>query len=163
MEFEHDIDDIFDEINSYIPLFTTNSDTPSTHEKCWIFRAAFIVVSGLVSAYRVYKDYVFKTNVKQTLPYILDNQSHFSQNILTNKRNLLSLAEITSSNFKDVHADISELKSDTNKKFDTYLTQLMHTSADSILYKNYVLYYVNILHHLDHDLVAHNNRIERIK
>ncbi len=70
---------------------------------------------------------------------------------------------ITSSNFKDVHADISELKSDTNNKFDTYLTQLMHTSADSIFYKNYVLYYINVLHHLDHDLVAHYNRIERIK
>ncbi len=39
----------------------------------------------------------------------------------------------------------------------------MHTSADSIFYKNYFLYYVNILHHLDHNLIAHNNMIERIK
>ncbi len=39
----------------------------------------------------------------------------------------------------------------------------MHTSADSIFYKNYPLHYVNILHHLDHDLVRHNNRIEYIK
>ncbi len=39
----------------------------------------------------------------------------------------------------------------------------MHTSADSIFYKNYLLHYVNILHHLDHDLVRHNNRIECIK
>ncbi len=39
----------------------------------------------------------------------------------------------------------------------------MHTSADSIFYKNYLLHYVNILHHLDHDLVRYNNRIERIK
>ncbi len=38
----------------------------------------------------------------------------------------------------------------------------MHTSVDSIFYKNYLLHYVNILHHLDHDLVRHNNRIERI-
>ncbi len=122
-----------------------------------------MVVSGLVSAYRFYKDYVFKKNIKHTLHYILSNQNHISQNILTNKLNLLPLAEITSSNFKDVCADISELKSDTNKKFDTYLTQLMHTSAYSIFYKHYVLYYVNILHHLGYDLVAHNNRIERIK
>ncbi len=163
MEFEHDIDNIFDEINAYIPQFTTRSDTPSSNEKRWIFGAAFTVVSGLVSAYRFYKDYVFNKNMTRTLHYILSNQNHFSQNILTNKHNLLSLAEITSSNFKDVHADIFELKSDTNKKFDTNLTQLMHTSADSIFYKNYVLYYVNILHHLDHDLVAHNNRIKRIK
>ncbi len=39
----------------------------------------------------------------------------------------------------------------------------MHTSADSIFYKNNILHYINILHHLDHDLVIHNNKIERIK
>ncbi len=33
----------------------------------------------------------------------------------------------------------------------------MHTTADTIFYKNYILHYVNILHHLDHDLVIHNN------
>ncbi len=44
-----------------------------------------------------------------------------------------------------------------------YLHRLMHTSADSIFYKNYILHYVNILHHLFHDLVIHNNKIECIK
>ncbi len=39
----------------------------------------------------------------------------------------------------------------------------MHAMADTIFYKNYILHYVNILHHLDHDLVIHNNKIERIK
>ncbi len=135
---------------------------PPLVKKRWLFGVAFTVVSGLVSAYRFYKDYDFKKNVKRTLPYILDNQNHFSQNILTNKRNLLSLAEITFSNFKDVWADISKLKSDTNNKFDTYLTQLMHTSANYIFYKNYALYYVNILHHFDHDLVAYKTRISTI-
>ncbi len=38
----------------------------------------------------------------------------------------------------------------------------MHTTADTIFYKNYILHYVNILHHLDHDLVTHNNKIECI-
>ncbi len=73
-----------------------------------------------------------RKNIKCTLHYILSHQNNFSQNILTNKQNLFSLTEITSSNFKGVHADISELKSNTNKMFDAYLTQLMHTSADSI-------------------------------
>ncbi len=36
-EFETDIDDILGEINAYICQFTTRSDTPTTHEKCWIF------------------------------------------------------------------------------------------------------------------------------
>ncbi len=117
----------------------------------------------MVSTYRFYKSYTFKKIVKHTLHYILDNQRHFRQNIHSNKCNLLSLAEITSSNFKDVCADLSQLKSDTDSKFDAYLTKLMHTTADAIFYKNYVLYYVNILHRLDHDLVAHNNRIERFK
>ncbi len=38
----------------------------------------------------------------------------------------------------------------------------MHTTADTIFYKNYILHYVNILHHLDRDLVTDNNKIERI-
>ncbi len=32
MEFEHDIDNIFDEINAYIPQFTIRSDTPFSRE-----------------------------------------------------------------------------------------------------------------------------------
>ncbi len=35
LEFERDIDDIFGEINAYIPQFTTRSDTPTGHEKLW--------------------------------------------------------------------------------------------------------------------------------
>ncbi len=73
MEFEQNIDDIVGEINAKIPQFTTTSDTPTTSEKCWIFVAAFTVVSELVSAYRFYKSYSFKKNVKCTPHYILDN------------------------------------------------------------------------------------------
>ncbi len=114
-----------------------------------------------MTAYKIYKSYTFTKNVQQT--YILDKQWHFQQNILSNKIYLLSLAEITTSNFKDVCSDIAKLKFDTNNKFDRYLHRLIQTSADSIFYKNYVLQYINILHHLDHDLVTHNNRIEWIK
>ncbi len=116
-------------------------------KKLWIFCVAFTVISGLVTAYRIYKSYTFKKNVQRTLHYI---------------RYLLSLAEITSSNFKDIRSDIDNLKANTNRKFDRYLHQLMHTSVDSIFNKNYLLHYVNILHHLDHDLVRHN-KIEHIK
>ncbi len=87
----------------------------------------------------------------------------FLQDILSNKCNLLSPAEITSSNFKGIHADLSQLKTDTNKKFDAYLTKLKHTTADAIFSNNSVLYYVNILHNFNHNLVTHNNRIERIR
>ncbi len=137
--------------------------TPTNREKCWICGAAFTVVSGLVTAYRIYKSYTFSKNVQCTLSYILSNERHFQQNILSNKRYLLSLAEITSSNFKDVRSNIAYLKKETNNKFDRYLHRLMHTSADSIFNKNYILHYVNILHYLDTDLVIHNNKIERIK
>ncbi len=136
---------------------------PPNLQKRWIFGAAFTVVSGVVTAYRIYKSYTFRENVQRTLHYILGNQRHFQQNILSNKKHLLSLAEITSSNFKDICSDISQLKSDTNNRFDAYLHKLMHTTADSIFYKNYVLHYVNILHHLDHDLVTHNTRIDCFK
>ncbi len=50
LEFEQDIDDIFGEINAYIPQFTTRSNMPTNREKCWIFGAAFTVVSSLVTA-----------------------------------------------------------------------------------------------------------------
>ncbi len=33
LEFERDIDEIFDEINAYIPQFSTKSDTPTKREK----------------------------------------------------------------------------------------------------------------------------------
>ncbi len=74
VEFETDIEYILGEINTYIPQFTTRSDTPTTLEKHWIFGAAFTVVSGLVSACRFYKSYTFKKNVKRTLHYIFDDQ-----------------------------------------------------------------------------------------
>ncbi len=33
LEFKQDIDDIFGEINAYIPQFTSRSDTPTKREK----------------------------------------------------------------------------------------------------------------------------------
>ncbi len=163
MEFEHDIDDI-----SMKSMHTFHSSLQGVKHLPLVKNVGYSE-----QLLRLFPDWLVPTdstrimfvkkNVKQTLQYILNNQNHFSQNILTNRLNMLSLAEITSSNFKNVCANISELNSDTNKRFDTYVTLLMHTSADSIFYKNYFLYYVNILHHLYYDLVAHNNKIERIK
>ncbi len=37
LEFERDIDVIFNEINAYIPQFTTKSDMPTKRDKRWIF------------------------------------------------------------------------------------------------------------------------------
>ncbi len=54
-EFKWDIDEIFDEVNAYIPQFTTKSDTPTKRKKYWIFWAAFTIMSGLLTAYRIYK------------------------------------------------------------------------------------------------------------
>ncbi len=54
-EFKWDIDEIFEEIKAYIRQFTTRSDTATIYEKLWIFGAAFTFVSGLVTAYRIYK------------------------------------------------------------------------------------------------------------
>ncbi len=62
-EFKRDMDEIFEETNAYIPLFTTQSDTLTKREKRWIFGVAFMVVSGLVTAYRIYKKYTFRKNV----------------------------------------------------------------------------------------------------
>ncbi len=74
-EFKWDIDDIFEEINAYILQFTTQSDTPTKHEKHWIFGAAFTVMSGLVTAYRIYKSYIFRKNVQRTLSYTFQSKT----------------------------------------------------------------------------------------
>ncbi len=66
-EFERDIDEIFDEINAYILQFTNKSDMPTKLEKHWIFGTAFTVVSGLVTAYRIYKATPSGKNVQHTL------------------------------------------------------------------------------------------------
>ncbi len=62
LEFEQDIDNIFGEINAYIPQFTTTSDTPTKREKQWIFGAALTFISGLVTANRIYKIYTLGKN-----------------------------------------------------------------------------------------------------
>ncbi len=98
------------------------------------FGAIFTTVSGLVTDYRIYKSYTFRKNVQHTLSYILYNQRHYQQYILPNKTYLLSLAEITWSNFKDVQTDIAYLKKETNNNFHRYLHKLMHTTADTIFY-----------------------------
>ncbi len=163
-KFETDIDDYFGEINAYIPQFTTRSDTPTPWEKHSIFGAAFKVVSGLVSAYWFYKSYTFKKTVKRTLCYIFYGQRHFSQDLLSNNiRDHLSFSEITANNFKDLISDSITLKSDIYTKFYTYLLNLIHTTADGMFYKNYLLHYVNLLNRIDHDLVVHNNKVECIK
>ncbi len=82
-----------------------------------IFGAAFTIMCGLVTDYRIYKSYSFRKNVQHTLSYILSNQRHYQQNFLSNKKYLLSLAEITSSNFKDVRTYIANLQKETDNKF----------------------------------------------
>ncbi len=62
-EFEWHIDKIFEEINAYIPQFTTKSDMPTKSGKLWIFGVAFMVVSSLITAYRIYKSHTFRKNV----------------------------------------------------------------------------------------------------
>ncbi len=85
LEFKQDIDEILGKINAYIPLFTTRGDTPTKHETRWIFGAAITVISGMVTAYRIYKSYTFHKNVQRTLHYILNKQKQFQKNVLSNK------------------------------------------------------------------------------
>ncbi len=82
---------------------------------------------------------------------------------MTNKGNLLSLAEITSDNFKDIKKDFHNLQGSTLGKFDEYLTSILHSYADTIFYRNYLFFYTNVIHKLDHDLNLINNKIERAK
>ncbi len=137
---------------------------PPNVKKHWTFGAAFTIVSGLVTAYSLYKSYNLRKNVQHTFSYILSIQRHYEQHILSNKTiyyHWLRLLQVISKMY--VQTLIENLKKDSNNKFHRYLHKLMCTTADTIFYKNYILHYVNILHHLDHNLVIHNNKIEHIK
>ncbi len=86
LEFERHIDNIFEEINAYIQQFTTRSEMPINHEKCWIFGAAFLVVSGLVTTYRIYKSYTFAKICSRItcilLLYCTSVNSYYSMNVM---------------------------------------------------------------------------------
>ncbi len=100
MKFEKEIDFILSETNAYIPRFVTRTDKLAKREKRAILAALFTIGSGLFSAWRFYKDYTFKRNLRRTLHHIINDGEHFRQGILSNRRNLVSLADITASNFK---------------------------------------------------------------
>ncbi len=91
-----------------------------TREKRWIFGVTFTFVSGLVTAYRMYKSYTFNNNVEQTLHYLLGNQTNFQKNILSNKKYLLSLLRLL--------LVISKIYIQTYPTLNlTHTTSLMHT------------------------------------
>ncbi len=162
-EFEQEIDAILTEVNAYIPKFVTRSNTPSRQKTGLIFGVAMSVVSGLFSAWKLYKDRRFKQNLHRTLKYIINEQKALRTGILTNKGNLLSLAEITSANFKDIKDDFHNLQGNTSRKFDQYLISVLHSYVDTVLYRNYLFFYTNVIHKLDHDLNLINHNIERAK
>ena len=163
IEFEREIDYVLDEVNSYIPRFTTRSATPNRREKRAVLAALFTIGSGLFSAWRFYKDYTFKRNLKRTLHYILNENSRFRAGILSNRQNLLSLADITASNFKDLHAKFADLKSITMQNFRHYTESLINTNSDVLFYRNYLLYYIDTLGKVNSDLALYTSRLDTAK
>ncbi len=135
---------------------------PNRKERNLIFGAAMSVVCRLFSAWTFYKDRRFKQYLHRTLRYI-NEQKAFRTGILTNKGNLLSLAEITLANFKEIKEDFHNLQESTSRKFDQYLTSVLHSYADTLFYRNYLFFYTNVIHKLHHDLNLINNKIERAK
>ncbi len=117
-----------------------------------ILTALFTVGSGLFSAWRFYKDYTFKRNLRRTLHHIINDGKHFRQGILSNRRNLVSLADITASNFKFLREKFEGLRNMTFEYFQSYTSSLLATNADAIFNKNYLLYYVNTVDKVNTDL-----------
>ncbi len=135
LAFEHEIYLILTEINPYIPRFVTRTVKPNRSERGFIFGVALSVNTALFSAWRFYKAIIFKQNLYRTLTYIFHGQKNFRNGILINKCNLLSLAEITSSNFKNLKSYFHMLEGTTSRKFDHNITSILHSYADSVFYK----------------------------
>jgi hypothetical protein len=133
--FQTELDLLLSEVNAYIPHFTTNHSISPRRRKRLVVAAAFTIASGIFSAWRFYKDYQFKKNLRRTIHYIMDKQKEFKQGILTNHRNLLSLADITAINFRKVPADFSILRMYVQNKFASYGDTMLQIHAHSMYYK----------------------------
>ncbi len=128
-KFEKEIDFILNETNAYIPRFVTHTDMPVNREKQAILVALFTVGSGMFSAWCFYKDYTFKCNLRQMLHHILNDHKHFGQVTLSNRRNLVSLADNTASNFKFLHEKFEGLRNITFEYFQSYTSFLIATNG----------------------------------
>ncbi len=70
-------DTILTETNAYIPRFITWSDIFTDREKSSIIVGLLTLGLGLFSAWRFYKVWTFKRNVKRNLHYILNEGELF--------------------------------------------------------------------------------------
>jgi len=163
MVFEQEIDYILDEVNAYIPRFITKSDVPDYREKRALLSALLTIGGGLFSAWKFYKDYTFKRNLRRTLHHILKDNKNFKFGIMTNRRNLVSLADITASNFKDLRKKFVDLRNITWNNFNQHTTDLINTQSDSIFYRNYLLFYIDAIDKVNFDLALYNNKLQTAK
>ena len=158
--FSSELDLILKDVNAYIPTFTTDTTLTRDRQKRFILASMFTVASGIFSAWRFYKDYQFKKNLRRTLHVILASQNVFKHGIMVNHRNLLSLADITSINFHKVQSDYIKLRHFLHKKFAVYNINLLKMRSESVNYFEYNLHYTNILHKISHDLNHFRSKIQ---
>ncbi len=137
-KFENEIDYILTETNAYIPRFITRSDKFTDREKHSIIAGLLTLGSGLFSAWRFYKDWTFKRNLKRTLRYILNEVELFRRGILTNRRSLIDLADITHSNFNKMHQRFIGLANKVSIHFHHFTNSLISSRKDTIFYRNYL-------------------------
>jgi hypothetical protein len=161
--FQTELDLLLIEVNAYIPHFTTNDSISPRRQKRLVVAAAFTIASGIFSAWRFYKDYQFKKNLRRTIHYIMDKQNEFKQGILTNHRNLLSLADITAINFRKVCADFTILRKYVQNKFASYGDTILQIHAQSMYHKRFGIYFTNILQKVNHDLNHYNSKLHTSK
>ncbi len=117
--------DILTETNAYIPRFITKSDKFTDREKRYIIAGLLTLGSGLFSAWRLYKDWTFKRNLKRTLHYILNEGESFRRGILTNICSLLALAGIKHSNVHKMHQKFIGLANKVSIHFHHFTNSLI--------------------------------------
>ncbi len=85
------------------------------------------------------------------------------QGILSNSWNLVSLADITASNFKFLHKKCEGLRNITFEYFQSYTSSLIATKGETIFNRNYILYYVNTTDKANTDLSFYRNELQTAK
>ena len=161
--FEKEIGYVLDEINSYIPRFVTRTETITKREKRSIIAALFTIGSGLFSTWRFYKDYTFKRNLKRTLKYILDNNEQFRSGILSNRRNLLSLADVTGSNFRELRTKFAELRNLTDRNYRSLRGSIMNAWRDTTFFRDFILHYINTFDQVNSEFIQYADKLDMAK
>ena len=159
-DFDTKIESLFKDINAYIPRFVTSTGVSGRRSKRIAITTLLGAASGLFTAWRIYKDYQFKQNLRRTLRHLVSNDHKFRDGIINNHRNLVSLAEITHSSFRKAFGKIDSLKRYMDMRFHKQSVINLKFANDIDFLRRYQTYYLSTVMKFSHDMAVYRSKHE---